>query len=210
MFWQKNYCVNYARRLVYAPALPLLWSNIVKICNLSISSPLLCHISSPPSSLTPHPPSWIPYPSSITPPPLPPHSSSLLHIPSFLVPFPVPFSLLSNPSSVICTVPSPSPLLHPIYPLIPHPPPLTLLPCLSSLTNPTLPLLPHLSFLTPPPPHSLTPHISSIFLIPFPHPLPSSPSLIPPLLPLPHTTPSSPFLIPHSLPLLWSYIYSTN
>ena len=130
------------------------------------------------------------------PPPLPPHSSSLLHIPSFLVPFPVPFSLLSNPSSVICTVPSPSPLLHPIYPLIPHPPPLTLLPCLSSLTNPTLPLLPHLSFLTPPPPHSLTPHISSIFLIPFPHPLPSSPSLIPFPYPPSHPPPSYHSLIP--------------
>ena len=48
------------------------------------------------SSLFLHTSSLIPYPSSLTPLPLP-HSSSLLHISSFLTPFPRSFSLPPRP-----------------------------------------------------------------------------------------------------------------
>ena len=132
MFCQKNYCVNYARRLVYAPALPLLWSYIVKISIISIpeysltpppalfvsslfphTSPLITnHLHLIP---TPYPPLPLPFPPSL------PHSSSLLHI------IPSSPSLAHSPSLPPFSPPSclnspfPDPPSSPLAP--PHKPP---------------------------------------------------------------------------------------
>ena len=160
MFCQKNYCVNYARRLVYAPALPLLWSYIVKISIISIPE---YSLTPPPalfvSSLFPHTSPLItnhlhliptPYPP---PPPIPSLPPSLFISPTYiLIPFPRPFYLLPNPSSLI-PLPCPSSLLSILSILS------SLIPLLrpSFLTPPSSPLLPHPSSLTrSPSPSSLT------------------------------------------------------
>ena len=113
MLRQKNYCVNYARRLVYAPSLPLLWSKLFPHPSSIIFQLLLLPHTSP---LITKPLPLVPPPSSLPPPspssPLP-HASSLL-----------PISLHPSP---ILTTPSLTPphsfIISCTYPLIPHPPP---------------------------------------------------------------------------------------
>ena len=96
----------------------------MKICILSIPSPLFYHFMSPPSFYTPHTSSLISYPSSPPPsPPLPPpplpHFSSLLHIPWSFIPFPRSFSLPTR--SCLSSHPPPLILLPPPSPLLSHP-----------------------------------------------------------------------------------------
>ena len=141
----------------------------MKIYILSIPSLLFYRISSPSSSHTPHPSSFIHYLlfllTHARPPPPPSHSPS----PSLII-LPRPSSLLSNLSILSSLIPlqRPSFLTPPSSPLLPH---------TSSLTPPSSPS----SFMTSPSPHSLIPHLSFLFLTPFPHPPPlPSPSLLTP------------------------------